>query len=167
MFKDQILNDFLVELGINVECYNHPPAPTIEIAKTYWKEFDATHCKNIFLRNHKGNQHFLVLLPCDFNVNIRHLELKLKQGKLSFASPERLYKYLKLLPGSVSPYGLIYDTEKHVIVYMDKSLKSAEKLSFHPNENTASIVTSNEDFMKYIHACQNQFEFVDLATDSE
>ncbi len=33
--------------------YFHPPLPTIEVALEYWKDIDATHCKNLFLEIHK------------------------------------------------------------------------------------------------------------------
>lgn len=165
MNGDPLLYDYFNQLAIEFEYIEHPAAPTIEIAKQYWGNHDATHCKNIFLRNHKGNQHYLILLPCDYNVNIRHLELKLKQGKLSFSSPERLFRYLQLTPGSVTPYGLIHDVENHVIVYLDHSLSMAERLSFHPNINTASIIVKNVDFMRFLESTKNRYEFVDLVVD--
>ncbi len=165
MIEDLKLNAYLKELQISYEYYSHPPAPTIEIAKHYWSKFEATHCKNIFLRNHKGNQHYLVLLPCDFDVNIKLLELKLKQGKLSFASATRLLKYLNLLPGSVTPFGLINDNEHHVIVYVDKSLLEATRLSFHPNYNTASVVIEREDFLSFLKSTKNKVEFLDIARE--
>jgi len=99
----------LNELQISFEYHEHPPAPTIEIAMQYWKNIDATHCKNLFFRNHKGNKHYLVIFDCSKNLDIHSLEKILKQGKLSFASEQRMKKYLGLLPGSVSPFGLIND----------------------------------------------------------
>src|SRR3712207_9034519 len=57
-------------------------------------------------------------------------------GKLSFASPERLLTYLGVTPGSVSPFGLIHDRDRHVRVYLDRSLRDAERISFHPYINT-------------------------------
>jgi Ala-tRNA(Pro) deacylase len=126
-------------LGIKFDYYEHPPAPTIEDAKKYWKGIEAFHCKNLFFRNHKGNKHYLVIIGHRCNLDIHDLEKRLKQGKLSFASGQRMMKYLGVSPGSVSPFGLINDKEKHVHVFIDENLAKAKRVSFHPNINTASL----------------------------
>ena len=97
-----------------------------------------------------------------YAVRLRDLEQRLKQGKISFASPKRMDKYLGLSGGSVSIFGLINDHESHVHVFLDETLKSADKISFHPNDNTATLVISFEDFMKYLDAIGNPFEFIQL-----
>ena len=70
--KDQVLQT-LKELEIPYEIYDHPPVPTVEEALPYWEKIDATHCKNLFFRNHKGNRHYLVILKHDRQLNIRYL----------------------------------------------------------------------------------------------
>jgi Ala-tRNA(Pro) deacylase len=152
----------LENLGITYKLYQHPPAPTIEQARKYWKGIDAAHCKNIFFRNHKGNRHYLVIIEHTANLAIHDLEKRLKQGKLSFASEKRMKKYLGLLPGSVSPFGLINDTENHVHLFLDENLKNAKTISFHPNLNTWSVVISFEDFMRYLNWTRNSYEFLQL-----
>ena len=102
---------FLEEHGLGYELHTHPPLPTIELALEYWKDIDSTHCKNLFFRNHKGNRHYLVVFECHKEMQIHSLEHMLKQGKLSFASAERMERCLGLLPGSVSPLGLMNDLE--------------------------------------------------------
>ena len=156
------LYDVLEELEIKFEYNEHPPAPTIEIAKQYWKNLDAVHCKNLFFRNHKGNRHYLVVFDYRQNLSIKSLEQKLKQGKLSFASEKRMEKYLGLKPGSVSPFGLINDIENHITVFFDKNLLSARKISFHPCINTASLVIKFDDFLQFMNWTGNQFEFIEL-----
>ncbi len=152
----------LNELNIPFEYHEHPPAPTIEEAKKYWKGIDATHCKNIFFRNHKGNKHYLVVLDHRQALNIRDLEQRLKQGKLSFASEKRMDKYLGLKPGSVSPFGLINDKENHVHIFFDKNLLQAKSISFHPNLNTASLIIPMNGFLKYMKSTGNSYEFLEL-----
>ena len=142
--------------------YEHPPLPTIEMALEYWKDLPSTHCKNLFFRNHKGNRHYLVVLDCERDLDIHDLEKRLHQGKLSFASPQRMEKYLGLQPGSVSPFGLINDTENHVHLFMDKNLKEEKSLSFHPNDNHATVVIEVDEFMRYLNAVGNSFEFIEL-----
>ena len=94
---------------IAYDLYFHPASPTIELAKRHWRDDGSKHCKNLFFRNHKGNRHYLVCFDCDRTLSIHDLEARLHQGKLSFASPERMMRYLGLEPGSVSPFGLIND----------------------------------------------------------
>ena len=75
-------------------------------------------------------------------------------------------KYLGLKPGSVSPFGLINDETYHVHLFIDKNLKKAERLSFHPNDNTATIVIDNSDFIGFLKAMGNSYEFIELYEDA-
>ncbi len=154
----------LQDMGIAYELYEHPAAPTVEIAKEFWNELPdgVQHCKNLFFRNHKGNRHYLVIVDCDRNLAIRDLEQRLHQGKLSFASEERMLKYLGLSPGSVSLFGLLNDTGHHVHVFLDKNLERASRISFHPNDNTASVVISHDDFLRFLQQSGNTYEFLEL-----
>ena len=154
--------DFLEAHGIKYEVYFHPASPTIEIAKQYWREDGSVHCKNLFFRNHKGNRHYLVVLDCDRDLDIHDLEKRLHQGKLSFASPQRMDKYLGLTPGSVSPFGLINDTENHVHLFLDANLRKESSLSFHPNDNHATVVISQQEFMRYLSIVGNTYEFIEM-----
>lgn len=163
--RDKVLTK-LEELGIKYEIFEHPPLDTIEIALKYWKDIDAMHCKNLFFRNHKGNRHYLVIIKDTTPFNIRSLEQKLKQGKLTFGSGKRLMKYLGVKPGSVSPFGLINDKEHHVHLFLDKQIQSAHKISFHPNDNKASLVLSYTDFIKYLEHLGNTYEYIDPTPDN-
>jgi Ala-tRNA(Pro) deacylase len=156
----------LKELDIEFNYYEHPPAPTIEIAMQYWKDIDAMHCKNLFFRNHKGNRHYLVIIDHKKNLDIHTLEKILKQGKLTFASEQRMMKYLGLRPGSVSPFGLMNDKNHEVHLFIDESLKDGKTISFHPNENTASLVIDYYNFTKFITYCGNIFEYIDCTNQA-
>lgn len=159
---DSLVYKTLSELNIQFEYHEHPAAPTVEEASKYWAGIDSTHCKNIFLRNHKGNKHYLVILEYRQAVNIHQLEKLLKQGKLTFASPQRMFKYLGLEPGSVSPFGLIHDTTNHVHLFLDENLQKADRLSFHPNLNTASLIIGYNDFIRFLNWKGVGYEFIDL-----
>ena len=160
--RQQKVFDFFAQHGIEFTTYSHPEAPTIEIAKQYWHDDGSKHCKNLFFRNHKGNRHYLVCFDCEKSMAIHDLEQILKQGKLSFASEQRMEKWLGLRPGSVSPFGLINDEENHVHLFLDKNLKDYPSLSFHPNDNTATVVISQEMFARYLEAVGNTFEYIEL-----
>jgi Ala-tRNA(Pro) deacylase len=156
------LYELLEKLGIPFEYHEHPPLATIEDARIYWKDYDSERCKNIFFRNHKGNRHYLVILEHLRQLDIHDLEKRLKQGKLTFASDQRLKKYLGLEPGSVSPFGLINDAEQHVHVFIDEKLYSSSRLAFHPNTNTATIIISKADFIKFLEYTGNSYEFIKM-----
>ena len=158
---DKVL-EYLGSRGLEYTWYTHPEAPTIEIARQYWKQDGSKHCKNLFFRNHKGNRHYLVVLDCERDLDIHDLEKRLHQGKLSFASPQRMERYLGLTPGSVSPFGLINDTENHVHLFLDENLKNERMLSFHPNDNHATVVISQEMFMRYLEGSGNGYEFIEM-----
>lgn len=162
MNGDPKLYKLLTELGISYEYHEHPPAPTIEEAMKYWKNLDATHCKNLFFRNHKGDKHYLVILKHTQQMGIHELEKLLKQGKLSFASDKRMIEYLGVTPGSVTPFGLINDAGHHVHVFLDHNLLKSKTISFHPCINTASIIITFDDFMKYLAWTTNNYEFITL-----
>ena len=156
------LYQLLDKLEIQYEYHEHPPLATIEDARIHWINYNSGRCKNIFFRNHKGDKHYLVILEHLQQLNIRDLEKRLKQGKLTFASDERLKKYLGVTPGSVSPFGIINDTEKHVHLFIDEKLRESDRLTFHPNINTASLVISQNDFIKFLKYSGNTFEYIRL-----
>lgn len=156
---ESVLN-FLDLHNFEYTWYSHPAAPTIEIARQHWKKDGSKHCKNLFFRNHKGNRHYLVVLDCERDLDIHDLEKRLHQGKLSFASPQRMEKYLGLSPGSVSPFGLINDSENHVHLFLDENLRQQQSLSFHPNDNRATVVISQAEFLRYLSKVGNTYEFI-------
>lgn len=152
----------LEEWNIQYRMYEHPPLPTIELALEYWKNIDSTHCKNLFFRNHKGNKHYLVIFECHKTLQIHQFEKMLGQGKLSFASEQRMEKYIGTTPGSVSLFGLVNDPERQVKLFLDKELMNTEKISFHPNDNTASVVISNADFKRFLELWGGEWETLDI-----
>jgi Ala-tRNA(Pro) deacylase len=160
MLGQKELYDLLERLSIQFEYHEHPPLATIEDAKIHWKNYNSGRCKNIFFRNHKGDKHYLVILEHLRQLNINDLEKRLRQGKLSFASDLRLKKHLGVEPGSVSPFGLINDTEHNVHLFIDEKLNEFDRLAFHPNINTASLVVSKSDFLKFLDYTGNTFEFI-------
>ncbi len=162
MERMRIVFDYLDSHGIGYEYYMHPPTPTIELAREHWRDDGSLHCKNLFFRNHKGNRHFLVVFDCGQSLAIHQLEQRLRQGKLSFASEKRMEKYLGLLPGSVSPFGLINDMENHTHLFLDENLRRYETLSFHPNDNRATVVIRLSEFEKYLSCCGNTYEYINL-----
>ncbi len=160
---EEVFN-ILQGLGIHYELVNHKPVYTIEDMNNLDKESfkGAEICKNLFLRDQKGKRHFLVVLCSEKKANMEKIQEQVLSTRLSFASSERLIKYLKLEPGHVSPMGLINDEEKKVEVLIDKELKDKKLLAIHPNINEASILLTYEDLIHFIKAMGNQYEFITI-----
>jgi Ala-tRNA(Pro) deacylase len=152
----------LGELGIAYTRHEHPPVATVEEAGQHWAGIDATHCKNLFLRNQKGDRHYLVILEHSKKADLRRVADQIGDGKLSFGSPERLSRYLGLTPGSVSPFGLINDRERAVRVVLDRDLRSVDRLSFHPNINTVTFTIAAADFRRFLEVCGNPVQYVSV-----
>lgn len=160
--EEKRVYDILEKLDIDFEKYEHDAIFTIEEANELAIDMKGAHCKNLFIRNRKGNQHYLVILEESKTADLKALSSQIGSTPLSFASEERLYKYLSLTPGSVTPFGLINDSEKHVIVLIDKDLIHSEYISFHPNINTATITITYNDFEKFLNWCGNNITYVNL-----
>ncbi len=158
--RQQSVIECLRALGIAFDRFDHPPVATVAEAEIHWVGIDATHCKNLFLRNQKGDRHYLVVVPHSKRVDLRLLAEQIGDGKLSFGSPERLLKHLGLTPGSVSPFGLLNDPGREVRVFLDRDLEGADRLSFHPNDNTATLVLSGDDFRRFLAHTGHPVRFI-------
>ena len=154
------VEDYLTRLDIPFVAHAHPPVATVAEAEQYWADIDAVHAKNLFLRNAKGNRHFLVVLAHDRRADLAALALAYGEAKLGFASPERLLTYLGLTPGAVSPFGLINDRGKEVRVAIDYALKDAATVAFHPNVNSATLVLSGKDFQRFLAATGHDVRWI-------
>jgi Ala-tRNA(Pro) deacylase len=118
--------------------------------------------KNLFLRNKKGNRHYLVIVGVEKRVDLQQLVKIVGDDRLSFGSAKRLKEKLGLTPGSVSPFGLLHDASADVLVIIDQDLRNAERLIFHPNINSASVTISRADFEKFLASRTNRVKFVHL-----
>lgn len=160
---EKVLNT-LKKLGIHYELVFHQPVYTVDDTDNLDMEIlkGAKICKNLFFRDQKGKRHFLVVLCGEKKVNMSKIQEQVLSTRLSFASSERLMKYLKLEPGYVSPMGLINDEKKEVEVLIDKDLKEKKLLAIHPNTNEASILISFDDLKKFIKSMGNEYKFITI-----
>lgn len=158
--KEKRVYEVLDDLGISYNRHEHPPVYTVEEAEKQWTDIIGAHCKNLFLRNKKGNRHYLVILEASKAADLKSLNKLLGEDRLSFASEKRLMKYLDLETGAVSAFGLINDKENHVKVVIDEDLTKAEAVNFHPNVNTATVGISFPDFEKYLTWCKNTVRYL-------
>ncbi|MDD2482487.1 MAG: prolyl-tRNA synthetase associated domain-containing protein, partial [Lutispora sp.] len=128
MEAKQKVYEKLDAMSINYEVINHPAVYTIEEMDNLGITAKADICKNLFVRDAKGKKHYLIVLCKDKRADLSNLASQIGSTKLSFASDERLDKYLGLKKGAVSPLGIINDTNKDVEVVFDKDLVGIENL---------------------------------------
>jgi Ala-tRNA(Pro) deacylase len=159
--EDQV-NEVLAKLGIPFTRHVHPPVATVEEAERHWGGLRGAHCKNLFLRNNRGNRHYLVIAEATRKIDLKALTGIVREDRLSFASAERLRRLLGVEAGAVSPFGLINDANKEVRVIIDRSLQAAGMVNFHPNINTVTLGLSFSDFEKFLAWCGNKVEYFDL-----
>ena len=149
-------------LGIAYRMHEHPPVFTVEEADEHRGRMTGGASKNLFLRNKKGNRHYLMVVESDRPLNLKEMQGLLGESSLSFASPERLERYLGLKPGSVSPFGIVNDTGNEVIVIVDNGLMDHDTVNFHPNINTATLAISREDFRRFLEHSGNEVRYLEL-----
>ena len=152
----EILNDLKIEY---IE-HHHPAVYTCEQADLFYKDVEGGKSKNLFLRNAKGDKHSLVVTESHKTLDLKKLAELLGEKKISFASPERLKKYLGLDPGSVSPFGLINDSKKEVVVVIDSSLLEHKKLHYHPNINTSTLEITTSDLKRFLDFTTNKIIYL-------
>lgn len=159
--KDAVYN-LLSKLQIPYQPLEHEAVFTIDEMRGLDFPAEAKIAKNLFLRDAKGSRHFLLSADSDTRIDLKLLAEKFSSTKLSFASDERLFKYLGLYKGSVSPFGLINDEENQVEFYMDKKLSHCKSLGVHPNDNTATVLLNCNNLVKLIESTGHKVHFISL-----
>ncbi len=159
--RDDLLNRFK-DLGIEATTRNHPPVYTVEEAQALRGEIPGGHCKNLFLKDDKGNIWLIVCLE-EANVDLKAAPAKIGSRRLSFGKPDLLREVLGVEPGSVTPFGLINDTEQRVNVVLDATMMAHELLSYHPLENTATTTIRAADLVTFVRSCGHEPRIVAVA----
>lgn len=162
MDKRQQVLDELDRQGIGYKMEEHPPVFTIEDMENLGLSQHGAIVKNLFLRDSKGRRHFLVMLREDKHANLNVLMKKLQSTKLSFASDDRLEKYLGLTKGAVTPFGILNDEDCAVEVVFDKDLRGKESLGVHPNENTATLFLPFGDIEQVVKEHGNEVKYIKI-----
>lgn len=149
-------------MGIAYSAHEHPPIFTGEEAAAHWKDVPGVGIKNLFLRNKKGDRHYLVILDVAKQADLRHLVKVIGDDRFSFGSSERLMSHLGVTPGSVSVFALLHEGSHGVQVIVDSDLRSADRLIFHPNDNRASVSISFPDFVRFLESRPNAVRWLRL-----
>jgi len=155
------LYNILDELNIDYREKEHKPVLTMDdaIGLDIYDDFPGTNMKNLFLSNHKG-KYFLVLIVGEKRADIKAIANGIGQPRLSFAKDEVLEEILGVVSGSVTPLGIINDTENKVTVCIDKDL-IGKRLYMHPCTNTKTMTMESEDLIKFIKHLGHEYILID------
>jgi Ala-tRNA(Pro) deacylase len=152
----------LTALGIAFATVRHHPVFTVQEARAVHGTIPGGRSKNLFVRDKKGTM-WLLSAPADQPVDLKRLAERLgARGRLSFGSDERLMKYLGVIPGAVSPFAVINDTQRLVRVVLDRRLLETEPVNFHPLNNAMTTSISAVDVRRFLEAEGHEALVMDL-----
>ena len=160
MDKDD-LYELLKANKIEFKIFDHEPLYTVEDSKNLRGKIDGAHSKNLFLRDQKKNFFLLSLLE-DVQIDLKKITEPLNSKKLSFAQPNYLKELMNIEPGSVSPFGLINDTEKKITFFLDQNFLDYEYVNFHPLSNTATVQIKPKELCSFIESNHKSVNFLDV-----
>ncbi len=139
----------LAELHIPFERHDHAPVFTCDEAYAALPGHEAVQTKNLFMRDKRGRRHILLVTTCEKSVDVKAFAEQADADRLSFASPERMMKYLGVEPGSVTVLGLVNDVDRAVELYVDRDVWDTPRWRCHPLVNTATLVLAREDLERF------------------
>jgi Ala-tRNA(Pro) deacylase len=157
----------LEKLGIDYVRFEHKAANTMDDCREIDTRMGGgvSYCKNLFLCTRQMTQFYLLLIGIDKKFRTAEVSKQIGSSRLSFGTGEKLIELLGEKPGAVSPMGLLFDHRKAIIVLIDRDVTVQPRVCVHPCVNTASVILSSDDLLKYIRACGNDIKYVDIAVD--
>lgn len=156
--------DYLTQKGIEYEVTEHKAVfnmAELDEVKLPYPECDA---KNLFVRDDKKRNYYLITVKGNKRVNLKEFRKQNGTKPLTFASPEDLLAIMGLTPGSVTPLGVLNDTELKVHAFIDKDfLAEPQIIGVHPNDNTATVWLKAEDLIRLMREHGNTVDAVELS----
>ena len=146
----QKVADTLNELGITFHIVEHEPALTTEQADHFIEGIEGVRTKTMFLTNKKKRNFYLVIIDDAKRLDMDVFKEFVEEKQIKMASAETLNDKMMLLPGTVSPFGLLNNRDKDIQVYFDQEIVSEERMCFHPNTNEKTIFIQTEDLFSFL-----------------
>ena len=162
---EEAIYDKLDELSIPYIRVDHDHADTMEDCRIIEEKLGAPICKNLFLCNRQQTQFYLLLMQGEKPFKTKFLSAQLGCARLSFADADHMAQYLHTVPGSVSALELLFDTEHHIQLVMDKPLLADEHISAHPGLSTSTLRLTREDLLKFVRSTGHEPVVVDLPVE--
>jgi Ala-tRNA(Pro) deacylase len=142
----------LDSLGIRHSTVKHPPLFTVEQSRNLRGQIPGGHTKNLFLRD-KKYAIYLVVTQEDAEIDLKGLHRRLgANGRFSFGSADLMRELLGVEPGSVTPFGVINDSEGRVSVVLDTAMMEHQTLNYHPLVNTMTTSIGRDDLVKFLES---------------
>lgn len=152
----------LDSMGIRYVLHHHKAVFSVAESLDIEKDMPGIHCRNLFVRDKKEAM-FLISAANETRIDLKKLETLLGCARLSFGSPERLWKHLGVRPGSVCPYAIMNDRDGVVRMILDAYMMRGDLVNFHPLVNTMTIGVAPDDLVKFIRGTGHEPEIVDLS----
>lgn len=154
--------DKLNELCIKVQIVEHEPALTTEQADKFIEGIEGVRTKTMFLTNRKKKNFYLVIMDDAKRLDMDKFKGITEEKQIKIASAESLAEKMKLVPGVVSPFGLLNNDDKDIKVYIDKEITTQDRMSFHPNTNEKTIFINTTDLIKYLNNIGYELKIIEL-----
>jgi Ala-tRNA(Pro) deacylase len=155
---DNSLKAWLAEYNIRYTLHTHPPVFTVPEAEIHTGHIPGAHCKNLFLKNKKTGQLYLITIPYDKKLDMNQFRKMISAPKVRFVGEQQLFEVLGIEAGSVSPLALVNDKDKQVVFFIEEAIWNSEIICCHPNVNSETLQIPKNDFQKLIRAVSNIFE---------
>ncbi len=147
---------FLDSLGIAHTTKRHEPVFTVAESVSLRDEIPGGHTKNLFVKDKKDN-FFLLTVEENATVDLKTVHQIIgAASKVSFGKPEKLMEYLGVIPGAVTAFGVINDTERNVTIIIDEDLMRDDIINCHPLSNDATTSIASRDLLRFIEATGHQ-----------
>ena len=162
---DKDLYARLEDLGLSWATKGHAPLHTVEESKSLRCRLPGGHVKNLFLRD-KKKRIWLVVAEENRLIDLKTFRKRIgAQGSLSFGSPDLLMEVLGVIPGAVTPFGLMNDTQGRVTVILDEELMDLDLVNVHPLRNDATTAIKSTDLLTFIRDCGHDPQIMNLKGD--
>lgn len=152
---------YLDNLNISYQVVNHPKAYSTEDADKYIEGYEGIRTKTMFLYNKNKTNFYLIVMDENKRIDFKKLEEELQEKKLKFSSDEVLFEKLQLEKGVVSIFGLL-NNKDNIVVLFDEDIINDLPLTFHPNENDATIFINSEDVIKFLNTLNVSYKIITI-----
>lgn len=161
MFKKQEVYDLLNERGIEYEAIEHEAVYNMEEADALELPHREAGTKNLFIRDDKKRSYYVVSIPEHDRLDLKALREKLGSRPLKFANDAELMELLGLIPGQVTPFGTLNDTEHKVKVLISEYFRGG-LMDAHPNDNTATMILKADDVVEALRSFGVDVSYIKL-----
>ena len=159
--KKAEIYQYLTGKGISYEVTEHGAVYNMEDLAAMDLPYPDSDAKNLFVRDDKKRNYYLITVKWEKRVNLKEFRKAHGLRNLSFASPDDLMAIMGLIPGAVTPLGLLNAEEKKVIFYLDQELEDS-LIGVHPNDNTATVWMQSKDLMMLLKEHGTEVHVVEI-----